>query len=58
MCVRSDFAYIVETKCPKLVKPKFLTEFMIEFSFLFKLKVQGSRFFIICHRHNHTGYNQ
>ncbi len=21
-------------------------------------KVQGSRFFIICHIHNHTGYNQ
>ncbi len=22
-----------------------------------KVKVQGSRFFIICHIHNHTGYN-
>ncbi len=22
------------------------------------VKVQGSRFFIICHIHNHTGYNQ
>ncbi len=23
-----------------------------------RFKVQGSRFFIICHIHNHTGYNQ
>ncbi len=23
-----------------------------------KIKVQGSRFFIICHIHNHTGYNR
>ncbi len=25
---------------------------------VFRFKVQGSRFFIICHIHNHTGYNR
>ncbi len=24
----------------------------------YAISIQGSRFFIICHIHNHTGYNQ